>query len=361
MVKQATIDQIIESDDARPWKFLLRGDTTGIRLPTNPDAEAYRQMCIDIQTHHLRRRVIDALRTEIIPLDDEKEEEETTPTNQSPSKERQDTPYPKSPPYVPELVQAMENVAIKEEETLPYTPTEWTPFIDDENFNENYVSPLTPEPPSPLDYYLSHPNLTPPTPENQRSPQYATIEELTEEPKEQTTEPEPSDEPTYATIRRSPRGTKRTVSANTPIAPKKQKPAPLKPRRLFTLRQPQIETRPNMGGPHYTNADFSQRDEIMDNIEIEMQTRTQYQFEEAMGYLSSSDSSEEEYGDIPPNRTQQFTARIGINTENMISLAYDITKERFGSNLRLRRLIVHKMGEIEHLLHILNTELESEV
>ena len=99
----------------------------------------------------------------------------------------------------------------------------------------------------------------------------------------------------------------------------------------------------------------------MDNIEIEMQTRTQYQFEEAMGYLSSSDSSEEEYGDIPPNRTQQFTARIGINTENMISLAYDITKERFGSNLRLRRLIVHKMGEIEHLLHILNTELESEV
>ena len=116
-----------------------------------------------------------------------------------------------------------------------------------------------------------------------------------------------------------------------------------------------------MGGPHYTNTDFHQDDQIMENIEIEMQTRTQYQFEEAMGYLSSSDSSEEDFDDIPPNRAQKYTARIGLNAENMISLAYDITKERFGSNLRLRRLIVHKIGEIEHLLHILNTEIESEV
>ena len=360
MMKQATIEHMVDSHEARPWNFLLRGDTTGIKLPNRKNPEAYTQMCIDVRTHHLRRRVIDALRTEIMAIEEE-EEEETTPTNQSPTEGRQDTPYPRSPTQVPELVEAMENVEITEENTLPYTPTEWTPFIDDDKFNENYISPLTPEPPSPLDYYLKHPNLTPPTPERQKSPTYATIEEITDNPADPENQERDLDEPTYATIRRSPRGTKRTISTTTPVIPKKQKPAPLKPKRLFTFKQPQIETRPNLGGPHYTNADFHHRDQIMDNIEIEMQTRTQYQFEEAMGYLSTSDSSDEEYDDIPPNKAQKFTARIGINAENMISLAYDITKDRFGSNLRLRRLIVHKIGEIEHLLHILNTELESEV
>ena len=91
----------------------------------------------------------------------------------------------------------------------------------------------------------------------------------------------------------------------------------------------------------------------------------QQDFEETYYSSTSADSSSEEGEDIGPRRPcetlTQHTREIYFHTEALTRLANRISKARYGSNLRLRRYITHKISEVEHLLIILNTEIESEV